>query len=213
MEYRDEREHLKARESIVARRPGNLRVEVNSPFGVALIILIDSDRLEIFDPGKSVLMYGSATPATLERFARIPLDPPATVGLLMGLAPDSDHLQLVRARVASDGTTVLTYRDGNGRVRETSFAGGELVKVRTYANDGSIALEVRYADYRDIGGIEFPYRIEANFPAEGSSLKLAYQRPIVNDPVADSTFSISPTGTIREIDLDKQPLMPMQPRG
>ena len=38
MEYTAGDQHLKAKEEIVAKRPGNLRVEAMSPFGVALLL-------------------------------------------------------------------------------------------------------------------------------------------------------------------------------
>jgi hypothetical protein len=213
MEYRDAHQHIKAHETIVARRPSDLRVEIHAPFGMALIIAATGQRLEILEPGNNLLMYGAATAATLDRFARIPMEPRAAVGLLMGIAPDPAQLAGATSAAARGGMILLNYRTGGGAACETGFIGGHLAMVRALSAGGAVDYEVRYSDYHDIGGVQFPYTVEASFPAAGSSLKFAYQRPIVNEAVADSLFTVVPSATTREIDLDQQPAAPVPPRG
>jgi len=213
MEYRDDHQHLKAHETIDARRPADLRVAVSSPFGVALIVTANGNRIQIFDPGNNALYFGAATASTLDRFARIPMEPGAAIGLMMGLAPDAVRLANASSTLAPDGTVVLDYQADDGGAREAGFVDGHLTMVRALGNGGVIEYEVRYSDYRDIGGVQFPYVVEASFPAAGSSLKFVYQRPIVNDPIDDSVFTIVPAANTREIDLDQQPVAPTAPRG
>jgi hypothetical protein len=202
MAYRAGQQHVKAREMIIARRPADLRVEARSPFGVALIVAVDGSQLAIFEPGKNVLMHGSADAAALYQFARIPMAPAAAVGLLMGLAPDADRLAAPGAVRDENGMIVLSYTGADGTNREAGFVNDQLTPVRARDVTGSVSYEVRYSDYHDIGGVTFPYIIEASFPAAGSSLKLTYERPIVNGAMADSLFILKPAAVNREIDLD-----------
>jgi hypothetical protein len=87
MEYSNGSDHVKAREELIVRRPGSLRIEAMSPFGVVLIVAAQDSRLQIFEPSKNTLMRGTADAATLARFARIPMAPRDAVGLLMGIVP------------------------------------------------------------------------------------------------------------------------------
>ncbi len=213
MEYRNASQHVKAREQIVVMRPDRLRVEASSPFGVALIVAVDGPRLQIFEPGNNLMMHGSATAAGLDRFARIPMEPKAAVDLLMAVAPESDEIAThAGASIVETGATVLTYAARDGGRREARFADGELVAVRERAGDGQLRYEVRYADYHNIGAVMFPYSIDADFPAVGSSLKLTLKRPIVNAQLPASLFVLTPASTTKEIDLDQPQPTAAMPR-
>jgi outer membrane lipoprotein-sorting protein len=204
MEYRNANQHVKAREQIVVMRPDRLRVEASSPFGVALIVAVDGPRLQIFEPGNNLLMHGAASAATLNRFARIPMEPKAAVDLLMAVVPDSGAMaaQAAAAIIDETGATVLTYAAPGGGHREAAFADGELTAVRERDRDGQLIYQVRYADYHNIGAVMFPYSIDADFPAAGSELKLTLKRPIVNAHEPESLFALTPASTTKEIDLD-----------
>src|SRR5208337_1352837 len=73
MEYTAGDQHVKAKEDIVVKRPGNLRVDAMSPFGVALVLAAQGSDLSIFEPGRSRFMRGHATADTLYRYVRIPM--------------------------------------------------------------------------------------------------------------------------------------------
>jgi hypothetical protein len=206
MEYHAGNQHLKAREQVVVMRPEQLRVEASSPFGIALIVAVDGSRLQIYDPGKNVLMHGAATADALDRFAQIPMEPKAAVDLLMAISPDSDDLaSRGQATIGQGGAIVINYPAPDGGHREARFAGDNLVGMRESDGAGQIRYEVRYADYHDIGALMFPYSIDADFPAAGSSLKLTFKRPIVNAPLAPAMFTLTPGPTTKEIDLDQPP--------
>jgi outer membrane lipoprotein-sorting protein len=206
MEYRTASEHVKAREQIAVMRPARLRVEASSPFGVALIVAVDGARLQIYEPGKNLLAHGTANAATLDRFAQIPMEPRAAVDLLMAMAPDPEALAAHGdAAPGADGTLVIGYPAPDGGHREAAFSGGELAAVRERDAGGRLLYEVRYADYHNIGALMFPYSIDAEFPAAGSSLKLTFKRPIVNAALPASLFTLTPSATTKEIDLDQPP--------
>jgi hypothetical protein len=202
MEYSGPGGHFKAREQVIVRRPASLRVEAMSPLGVALVVTADAGQIAVFDPGKDTLMRGPATAATLDRFARIPMGPAQAVRLLLALSPDSALLATPpSAQNDQANMTVLTYARAGGTTDELGFTGGLLALVREKSPDGEVSYEVRYSDYQDIGAIKFPYTIEAHFPAAGTTLKLRYERPIVDGEIADSLFVLSPGPSTRLIDL------------
>lgn len=202
MEYSGPGGHFKAREQMVVRRPASLRVEAMSPLGVALVVAADGGQIAVFDPSKNTLMRGPATAATLDRFAQIPMAPQQAARLLLALSPDSAMLS-VPPSAQSDETDmkVLTYARPDGTVDELGFTGGLLTLVRERLPNGQVGYEVRYGDYKDIGAIKFPYVIEASFPPAGTTVKLRYERPIVDGEIADSLFVLLPGPSTRLIDL------------
>ncbi len=202
MEYStDGGARVKARENLIARRPASLRIEALSPFGVALVVAANGARLQIFEPSNHTFMSGAANAATLGRFARIPLEPGDAVALLMGVAPG------VRGNLAPDSAggdgamLVLTYRGPGDSTRELGFENGELALVRERTGGGATSYEVHYADYRDIGGVMFAYRVDADFPAGRTHVRLRYIRPIINGAVPDSVFVLTPGPGVKRIDI------------
>jgi outer membrane lipoprotein-sorting protein len=207
MEYTAGDQHVKAKEDIVVKRPGNLRVDAMSPFGVALVLAAQGSDLSIFEPGRSRFMRGHATADTLYRYARIPMAPADAVALLMGLAPPQFALDRVADSVSRDGAmTVASYGNAASGTRELGFSAGNLVMVRETAGNGGggVDYEVRYSDYRDIGGVMFPYVVDATFPAAGSHVTFRYLRPIVNGEIPASTFVLTPApgATLMNLSLD-----------
>ncbi|MGA2411100.1 MAG: hypothetical protein ABSG46_12015, partial [Candidatus Binataceae bacterium] len=139
MEYTGGGEHLKARETIVVRRPASVRVEVMSPIGVALVLAADAGQVAIFDPSKNTLLQGPATAATLDRYARIPMTPEAAVRLLMGLAPNSGMLAFSPNGYGRlpDNTSYLVYREPSGVSDYLAFdLAGNLATLRQTTASG-----------------------------------------------------------------------------
>jgi len=207
MEYTAGDQHVKAKEEIVVKRTANLRVEAMSPFGVALLLAAQGSELAIFEPGRNRFMRGNATADTLYRYVRIPMAPADAVGLLMGLAPPEFALNGIADSVSNDGAmTVALYGNAASGTRELGFSGGNLAMVRETAGigNGRVTYEVRYSDYHDIGGVMFPYVVDATFPAAGSHVTFRYLRPIVNGDIPDSTFVLTPApgATLLNLSLD-----------
>lgn len=205
MEYTAGDQHVKAKEEIVVKRPGNLRVEAMSPFGVALLLAAQGSALAIFEPGRNRFMRGNATADTLYRYVRIPMAPADAVGLLMGLAPPQFALNGIADSVSNDGAMMVAlYGNSASGTRELGFSAGNLAMVRETAGNGRVNYEVRYSDYHDIGGVMFPYVVDATFPAAGSHVTFRYLRPIVNGDIPDSTFVLTPApgATLMNLSLD-----------
>jgi outer membrane lipoprotein-sorting protein len=211
MEFSSGTDHVKAREEIIVRRPDSLRVEAMSPFGVALIVAAQDSRLQIFEPSKNTLMRGTADAATLARFARIPMAPRDAVGLLMGIVPEAQTTAAPEAVSNEGDMTVLVYLESDHSRRELGFQNGQLAMVRKRTPGGTVNFEIRYADYHDIGGVMFPYKVAADFVAAETRVNFVYQRPIVNGKIADSVFILTPGPDAKQIDIGmrRHPRIPL----
>jgi len=202
MDYSGPSGHLKAREQFTVRRPSSLRVDVMSPLGVALTVTADDAQIAAFNPSANTLLRGPASAATLARFTQMPLAPAQAVQLLLGLVPDDSILATapLSSRTESD-MNVLSYAAASGTSYELGFSGGQLVLVRGRDKSGQVTYEVRYSDYRDIGGMKFPFALEAHFVASATTVKLRYLNPLIDRQIADSTFVLSPGPGTRLIEF------------
>jgi len=203
MDYREADRHVKAREQILVRRPASLRVEALSPFGLALIVAANDSHLEIFEPSSNTLYKGDASAESLNRFAQIPLAPRPAVNLLMGLAPDDAEFTRQPDSVSAEGALLIAaYAGADGSVVELGFDGPRLALVRE-RREGAIHYEVRYSDYRDIGGFQLAHRVDADFPRARTHVNFSYQHPIINGVLADSLFALKPGPTTKQVNLDQ----------
>lgn len=194
MEYAAGDHHIKAREQITVSRPANLRVEAMSPFGVELILASHGKHLEIFEPSHHRFIRGVADASTLDRYARIPMEPADAVRLLMGLVPGMPELVAVAPQsITSQGAmTVAAWHGVDKGTRDLGFLDGRLAMVQERSADGRVIYDIRYSEYRDIGGLMFPYLVDADFPLAGSHVTFRYERPIVNGAVDSSMFVLKP---------------------
>ncbi|MGH7814770.1 MAG: hypothetical protein ACREQI_12300 [Candidatus Binataceae bacterium] len=214
MEYSAGGHRVKAREDLVVERPDRIRVDARSPFGVALVMAASGGQVAIFEPGRNRFMRGPATAATLDRFARIPMAPADAVNLLMGLAPSGFSPDRPANSVSSEGATIVADYGGAGaELRQLGFSGGNLAMVRDTAPDGRVRYEVRYSEYRDIGGLMFPYVVDAKFPPAQSHVTFRYARPIVNGGAPASTFVLTPAPGTIVTELGAEPDDPAASRG
>jgi outer membrane lipoprotein-sorting protein len=203
MDYAGGGQHVKVREEVAVKRPASLRVEALTPFGVAAVVAANGTTVAIYQPSDNTFYHGAATADTLSRFARIPLPPVQAVKLLMGLLPDNDADYAAPTAVRVEGDLLVgAYQLPGGNVDELGFADGQLRLVRTRGKAGG-GYEVKYSDYRDIGGLQFAHRLEANFLNTGTHLDVKYSGVTVNPILSDSEFVLVPQGTVRQIDLDQ----------
>jgi len=203
MEYRAPDQHAKAREQIMVRRPADLRVEAQSPFGLALVVAANESSIGIFDPSSNTLYRGAPSAESLNRFAQIPLAPGPAVNLLMGLAPGSEEFNRAPDSVSAEGAIIVaSYNGSGGSTTELGFEAAELALVRQ-RRQGVVYYEVRYSDYQDIGGVQFAHRIEADFPSAHTHVNFTFQHPIINGTLNDSLFALKPGPSTKQVDLDR----------
>src|SRR5262245_63052649 len=78
---------LWTRQAVLVQRPGEVRMDVMSPFGLALARGTQRDLLWAHSPSQQVRYEGEATPLNLARFLGAPVSVGARVYIQLGLPP------------------------------------------------------------------------------------------------------------------------------
>jgi outer membrane lipoprotein-sorting protein len=178
---------LWVREAMLVRRPDGIRIDVLSPFGLALALGVQGNVLWAYPPSAGTRYEGQATPANLLRFLGAPIAVPDVIDVLLGVPP---------ARKPVAPPTLSTTRDGEYRLALPLAGGGEtiwfagdtlLVLRAEERRDDGVALQVVFGDYHD----GFPRLIE--IAAEGGrSARLTYESVETNAPVDPAAFAPPP---------------------
>jgi outer membrane lipoprotein-sorting protein len=206
MDYEGNGDRLHVAEAVVVERPDRLRIEMMSPFGVALQIACDGRRLFAYHRGEKTFYGGGATADNLSRFTRLPLQARDVADLLVGLPPGRERRG--RSRIEFEEPTDLwrvTAPLADSGLQILWFDRERLLPVRTEEvdRDGSRRYLTRYADYREIAGIDIPHEIELEIPAEDTKVRLTYSGIELNGKVSASLFRFQPPPGSRQVDLDR----------
>jgi Domain of unknown function (DUF4292) len=94
---------------------------------------------------------------------------------------------------------------GWGLSRKIVFSRADLQPHRQYIYDdqGKLATDARYANYKDYDGISFPSRIEIFRPEEEYAITLNMLKLEMNKPLRDDQFALAPPPGAEVLDLDK----------
>ena len=78
---------LWTRQAVLVQRPGEVRMDVMSPFGLALAVGTQHDMLWAYQPSQQVRYEGEASPLNLARFLGAPVSVGDLVDILLGVPP------------------------------------------------------------------------------------------------------------------------------
>jgi hypothetical protein len=137
------------RQAILVQRPSAIRVDVLSPFGLALALGTEGRTLWAFPPREGVRYEGPASPSNFQRLLGTPLAVGDLVDVLLGVPP---------ARRAVLPPTL--DRDGAEYVLTIAYAGGTqvvrfaadtlaLASVEERRDGDATPLRVKFGDYED----------------------------------------------------------------
>jgi outer membrane lipoprotein-sorting protein len=89
--------------------------------------------------------------------------------------------------------------------RKIVFSRTDLQPHRQYIYDeqGNLATDARYADYKDYDGVSFPSRIEIARPQEEYDIKLNMLKLEMNKPLRDDQFALEQPPGAEVVHLDK----------
>jgi hypothetical protein len=92
-----------------------------------------------------------------------------------------------------------------GLSRKIVFSRADLQPHRQYIYDdqGKLATDARYANYKDYDGISFPSRIEIFRPEEEYDITLNMLKLEMNKPLRDDQFALAQPPGAEVVDLDK----------
>jgi len=180
------------REALVVQRPAGVRIDVLSPFGLAVAVGTDGSVLWAFPPAEGARYEGEATPENLARFLGVPVAVPDLVDILMGLPPRRTtagpaSIESTRER---EYRVTLPLADGT---QTLWFAGDTLVLVRAEESRGTTpTLRVMFGDWQ----AALPHTLEVTVPTTGAAIHLAYDAIEANTHVEPSLFAPPPAGRV-----------------
>jgi hypothetical protein len=180
-----------AHEAIVVERPRAVRVDVLSPFGLALALGTDGETLWVFPPEQRLRYEGAATPENLARFFGAAITSEDLVDVLLGLPPRRVPDAPLRAEVLRDGTIRVIVPLAAGEQR-LDFAGRPAAIQRAEeTRGGDLVMRIDFADYRE----GFPRRLDVH-GAGGAAASLRYVEVEANVAVDAAVFRPPPAARV-----------------
>lgn len=175
------------REALIVQRPDAVRIDVLSPFGLALAVGARGALLWAYPPAGATRYEGAATPANVNRFLGAPVSVPDVVDVLLGLPPRRAPAAPPTVTTTDAGEHLLSVPLHDG-VQSIWFAADALTVLRAEeARGGVTVLRIRFGDHRD----GFPRELEIAVP-EGAAAALAYDAVELNPVVDPALFAPPP---------------------
>jgi Domain of unknown function (DUF4292) len=112
-------------------------------------------------------------------------------------------------------TVIQKYDQGWRLARKIIFGRTDLKPHRQYiySEDGTVATDAKYAEYKDFDGVNFPSRIEIFRPQEEYAITLNMLKVDINKPLTDDQFVLAqPSGAV-VVHLDRPQSSLVQPLG
>ncbi len=102
-------------------------------------------------------------------------------------------------------TVIQHYEKGWRLSRKIIFSRTDLKPHRQYIydEDGKVATDARYADYKDFNGVNFPSRIEIYRPQEEYDITLNMLKVDINAPLSDEQFVLAQPPGADVVHLDR----------
>jgi len=148
--------------AVMMKRPAFLRVESIPLMGPPDFYLsVAEGELRVFLPGKGAFYTGRAIPQNISRFFSVSIPAADMVSLLMGVPPDSAEEMQSLGGEREDGLyRVDQYRSGR-RARSLWIdpAGGWLIRLRRFTEEGTVIYTADFADHIRIGEGFLPQQV------------------------------------------------------
>lgn len=208
---------------VLARKPDSLHMIGLMPIvrTTAFDMVSDGDAFKLWIPPKNRFVIGKnqvATPNTDQPMENIRPQNIYEALLIRRIDPDSEIAVLENGyetlhddkghRVLQEDyelTVIKKYEKGWGLSRKIIFGRTDLKPRRQYIydEDGKIATDARYAEYKDYDGFSFPSRIEIFRPQEEYDITLNMLKVDINKPLTDEQFTLEQPAGAEVIHLDR----------
>jgi outer membrane lipoprotein-sorting protein len=186
------------RQAVLVQRPSAIRVDVLSPFGLALAMGTEGHTLWAFPPQQGVRYEGPASPANLARILGTPLAVEDLVDVFLGAAPSRTPAAPPLLDHDRDGWVLtIAYRGGTQTLRFTPDT-HELASVEE-RGDGGAPVRVVFADYED--GFARALDLVA---ADGRTASIAYDQVERNAPIDPAAFAPPPAPRVLPLERAAQ---------
>jgi hypothetical protein len=182
------------RQALLVQRPAAIRVDVLSPFGLALAFGTEGRTLWAFPPQRGVRYEGAATPANFQRLVGAPLAVPDMVDVLLGVPPA--RRAVGPPALERDGDRWLVTVRYEGGTQVIGFSGDtlEVASVDEHP-DGGAAVRVGYADYAEGFARTLDLVTEG-----GESVRIAFDEVEANATIDPGVFEGPPAPRVLPIE-------------
>jgi hypothetical protein len=181
---------LNGTQVLIAEKPGHLRAETLSAFGVPLLVLAsDGTRLGVSVPPENLFYSGAATADNIVTFIKVPLHPEDLVDILL-YQPKLLQGWKEQAFTLREGGWLL-IRHGTLQRQELVFSPlRQLVEV-SFFDHNDLVLKVRYGQFQG-GGRHFPQLVSLEIPSRYTTVSLVFSDLETNAPLRPGLFQLSP---------------------
>lgn len=192
--------------AVVIDRPGHIRIDAfDNLADVWAAAGSDGSRLWLWLPQKKKLYQGKATSRNLRRLADFDWELTDVISIAAGLVPNARGAELAHLE-----KEVYNFRDRPMRLWMDAKERHPLRLVRYYLPEGNetaaneqIQYDVKFSDYRTVGGIDFPHKIEVTFPGRSCSLTLDWKDVEFNVNVKQSLFKPEALWQGKKVEMDQ----------
>jgi len=189
------------RQALIVREADSLRIETLSVLGQPLGVYIfngrnvEGHRSILYDPRRKQILLGKEVREALLQTLGMDIALGEYISVFYGNIPRLEFLEMTSGALSKEGTVYfLTGVDPVDKSRmEIEIDAYTLFPnqiTRTLINGKTI--RVKWQDYREVQGRDFPHQIIIEFPSKGERLTLVYNDPVINAGISDDTFQLSP---------------------
>ena len=200
---------------LFAKPDGQVRFDVMTQFGPALILTSDGAQFALADLRERRFLTGPTCPANISRLLGIPLGVKAVGRILMGEAPAVQPTE--QDLEFRDGRYHLTQHLAQGmrQVLELDVPAEQLQQplseqtlrlraVRVYNAAGSIVWKAEYSDYQWVTGqdglrVRLPFRVQVLQPSRDADTLVKFEDIALNPAIPGGAFEqVVPAGMVVE---------------
>ena len=218
---------------ILARKPDELHMIGLMPFvrTTAFDMVSDGREFKLWIPPKNKFVVGenrvTATNADqpmenirpqniYEALLIRPVDPNTEIAVMEN-GYETLHDGKGHRVLQDDYELTVIKRSGDGWILERKIIFGrtdlEPHRQFIYTDDGKVATDARYAQYKDYGGFSFPSRIEIYRPEEEYDITLNILKLDINPPLRDDQFVLEQPAGAQVVHLDRPQSTQVVPLG
>lgn len=208
---------------VLAKKPDALHMIGLMPFvrTTAFDMVSDGKEFKLWIPPKNKFVVGenqSATPSISQPMENIRPQNIYEALLIRRIDPDNEIAVLENGYetlhdakghrvLQEDYELTVIKKSGDGWVLERKIIIGRTdLKPRRqfiYSEDGKVATDAKYAEYKDYGGFSFPSRIEIFRPQEEYDITLNMLKVEINTELKDEQFVLEQPAGAQVVHLDR----------
>lgn len=188
------------RQALIVRAADSLRIETLNVLGQPLGVYIfngrnmEGHRSIMYDHRRNRIFLGKEVREALVRTLGMDLNLGEYVSAFYGNIPRLEFLKMTGGTLSKEGTLYwLTGVDPADKSRmEIEIDAYTLLPHQlTRTLKGGQTILIKWQDYREIQGRDFPHQIIIEIPSRNERLTLIYTDPVLNAGISDDVFQLS----------------------